>query len=152
MSTRKGRPGPTEGELYGALAQHTLRAVERRLPNAETISAQVVSWDGQHNVAIVICDNDTGYENIGNLGASPVHAVSHIGMVQEPQIDLGHIANEHKIPLLRTVLVTVGTLEQLDLALGPVLVEIVESYRSHASLVGFPGAVNIEVTETRHLR
>ena len=47
-------------------------------------------------------------------------------MVEEVQIDLGDIADEDEIALLAAVRVTVRAFEQLDLAVGAELVEVME--------------------------
>src|SRR5574343_1809637 len=74
-----------------------------------------------------------------------------LGVVEEKQVDLGDITHEHKIPLLTAVFITVRTFEQLDLAVGTELVEVMKGHRSHPSLVRFTRAVDIEVTKTDDL-
>ena len=73
-------------------------------------------------------------------------------MIKEVEIDLGDIADEDEIALLAAVRVTVRAFEQLDLAVGAELVEVVEGYRGHAPLVRLARAIDVEIAEADDLR
>src|SRR5574343_1167620 len=73
-------------------------------------------------------------------------------MVEEEQVDLGDVADEHEVAHLAAVLVAVRTFEQLDLAFGTELVEVVEGDRGHPPLVVLARAIDVEVAETDDLR
>src|SRR5574343_466109 len=90
-------------------------------------------------------------ERLGTSGAE-IENAGLFRVIQEKQVDLGDIANKDEIAHLPTVRVAVRTFEQLDLALGLELVVVVESYRRHATLVGFTRAIDVEITEADDLR
>src|SRR5574343_302127 len=90
-------------------------------------------------------------ESLGTSGAE-IENAGLFRVIQEKQVDLGDIANKDEIAHLPTVRVAVRTFEQLDLALGLELVVVVESYRRHATLVGFTRAIDVEITEADDLR
>src|SRR5574343_1899313 len=73
-------------------------------------------------------------------------------MVQEEEIDLGHIADEHEVAHLAAVFVAVRAFEQLHLAFSTELVEVVEGHRGHAPLVVLARAIDVEIAEADDLR
>jgi len=73
-------------------------------------------------------------------------------MIEEPEIDLDHIFDRDEIAHMAASRITAVFAKEFDLAGFAVLVEVMESHRSHAALVLFARAVHVEITETNHLR
>ena len=75
-----------------------------------------------------------------------------LGVIEKEQIDLGHILDVDKITHLTAIGIAMRTCKQLHLALGSVLIEIMERDRCHAPLVLLARAINVEVAEPDDLR
>src|SRR6267143_1261634 len=74
------------------------------------------------------------------------------GIVEEIHVHLHHVLDRDEIAPLLAGCVPAAALEQFYLSCFPELVEAMERDRSHAFLVRFPGAINVEVTQPHHLR
>ena len=86
------------------------------------------------------------------LACAQVENARLAGVVEKEKIHLHHIFHAHKITGLAAGGIAVVGAEQIHIAVFAILVEMVESHRSHAALVLLVRAVNVEIAETRHLR
>src|SRR3569832_2177639 len=73
-------------------------------------------------------------------------------MLQKPQIDGHDVIYQHEIARLGACGEARVRAEEVNLAAGPELIEMMEGDRSHASLVLLARPIHVEVAESDYLR
>src|SRR5581483_9350597 len=88
------------------------------------------------------------------LARPEVEDARELGMIEEMQVDLGHVLHRHEVALLLAGTVAARALEQAHALVGAVLPEQLPCHRHHAGrlLVRLPRAVHVEVAKARDLR